>query len=243
MSDFGNYRRDLAVLDSSGARPPKIQQTLPSGTNSSNQIAPWMSMNGTGEPSPGFGTSFYNDSSDNLSQASALSPVFRPGTGLTGNTIASSDSTQDVYGDERRPSVASVTTASSSGSKSSSMNRGGIHKKLQTFFGEDLPSRDGSDTSLSLHGKEQKDRHAKDVRSNSFARSTRERNHSSATARDASPSDSRPRTPVPSSDVVPFLYQEAQVSPYVFTLYSRCMAWTKLRRERICDDYAGLLST
>ncbi|RDW78069.1 adenylate cyclase [Coleophoma crateriformis] len=215
MSDFGNYRRDLAVLESSGGRLPKIQQTLPSATNSPNQIAPWMSMNGTGEPSPGFGTSFYNDSSDNLSQASALSPVFRPGTGLTGNTIASTDSTQDAYGDERRPSVASVTTASSSGSKSSSMNRGGIHKKLQTFFGEDLPSRDASDTSLPLHGKEQKDRHAKDIRSNSFARSTRERNLSSATARDASPSDSRPRTPIPSSDVVPFLYQEAQdISKY-----------------------------
>ncbi|KAL3419048.1 adenylate cyclase (protein phosphatase 2C) [Phlyctema vagabunda] len=210
MADLGNHRRHLAVLDSAGAgRIPTMQQIPPTAT-SPNPIAPWMSGNGNAEPASAFGTSFYNDSSDNVSQASALSPAFRPGTGFTGNTIASSDSTQETYGDGRRPSVASITTASSSGSKTSSINRSGIHKKLQTFFGEDLPSRDGSDTSLPLHTKEQKERPAKDLRSNSFARSTRERNLSSSTAREASPGDSRPRTPVPSSDVVPFLYQEAQ---------------------------------
>lgn len=213
MSGFGNYRRDLSVLETSGGRIPKIQQNPPTAS-SPDQIAPWMSMSGNNEPSSAFGTTFYNDSSDNMSQGSALSPVFRPGTGLTGNTNASSDSTQDAYGDERRPSVASVTTASSTGSKSS-VNRSGIHKKLQTFFGEDLPSRDGSDTSLPLNAKE---RHGKDLRSNSFARSTRDRNYSSATAREVSPVPSRPRTPIPSSDVVPFLYQDSQVS--IFCTYA-----------------------
>lgn len=207
MSDFGNYRRDLAVLDSGGGAIPKIQHNPPTALGASNPIAPWMSTNGTvASPTTGFGTSFYNDSSDNLSQGSQLSPGFRSGTGVAGNTIAS-DSPADIYfGDERRPSVASVTTASSQGSKSS-MSRQGIHKKLQTFFGDEYTGREGSDTSLPSHGK--------DARSHSFARSHRERNHSNATdktQRDASPAPSRPRTPVPSSDVVPFLYQDSQVS-------------------------------
>jgi adenylate cyclase len=157
--------------------------------------------------SPGFGTSFYNDSSDNLS--SQASPGFRPGTGLTGNSNATDSPAEPCFGDERRPSVASVTTASSQGSRSS-VSRTGIHKKLQTFFGEDFPGKDASDTSLPSHGKE--------ARSHSFARSHRDRTLSSATdttQRDASPAPSRPRTPIPSSDVVPFLYQDSQVSFFI----------------------------
>ncbi|OWP03856.1 adenylate cyclase [Marssonina coronariae] len=206
MSDFGNYRRELAVLETSGWPIPKIQHNPPTALGSPSQVAPWMSTHGTeASPSSAFGTSFYNDSSDNLSQGSQLSPGLRPGTGLTGNTNAS-DFPADIYlGDERRPSLASVTTASSQGSKSS-VSRQGIRKKLQTFFGEDFPGREGSDTSLPPLGNE----------SYSFARSHRERNLSSATdktQRDASPGPSRPRTPVPSSDVVPFLYQDSQDIP------------------------------
>jgi len=201
-SGFGNYRRDLGVLEISGGRIPSIQHNPPTALQSNpNQIAPWMSSNGSSSlPSPGFGTSFY-DSSDNLSQGSALSPAFqRQGTGLTGNTNASDSSADPYFGDERRPSVASST-----GSKSS--NRGGVHKRLQTFFGDDFPGKDGSDTSLPSQGRE--------FRSHSFTRNHRERNLSSATEhtqRDSSPAPSRPRTPVPSSDVVPFLYQDSQVS-------------------------------
>lgn len=208
MAEFGNYRRDLAVLQTASGGIPQIQHNPPTALASPNPIAPWMSPNGTVTSPGGFGTSFYNDSSDNLSQASQLSPGFRPGTGLTGNTNASDSPADPYFGDERRPSVASVTTASSQGSKSS-ISRTGIHKKLQTFFGEDFPGRDGSDTSLPSHGK--------DARSHSFARSHRERNHSSATdhtPRDTSPAPSRPRTPVPSSDVVPFLYQDSQVGTF-----------------------------
>ena len=54
-------------------------------------------------PSPGFGTSFYDDSSDNVSQASQLSPGVRPGTGVTGNTIASDSSVDPYFGDESDP--------------------------------------------------------------------------------------------------------------------------------------------
>ncbi|KAJ3563744.1 hypothetical protein NPX13_g8090 [Xylaria arbuscula] len=52
---------------------------------------------------------------------------------------------------------------------------------------------------------------AKEQRSYSFGRPRRSRNDSNATdhTREPSPTSSRPRTPIPSSDVVPFLYQEA----------------------------------
>lgn len=207
MTDFGNYRRDLAVLETSNSRIPQIQHNPPTALPSQGQVAPWMASNGSnGPPSASFGTSFYNDSSDNLSAASQLSPAFRPGTGLTGGTNTSESPADVEFGDERRPSVASVTTASSTGSKSS-VNRTGIHKKLQHFFGDDYARAEESDTSLPSLGRE--------ARSHSFTRSYRDRNLSSATnatQRDVSPAGSRPRTPVPSSDVVPFLYQDSQVS-------------------------------
>lgn len=218
MSDFANYRRDLAVLDPSGGRLPQIQHNPPTaGTGASmQQIAPWMS--GSGGPSTpssttgGMPTSFYNDSSDNLSVASQLSPAFRVPTAERRpvQTPSSQNDSPDAayFNDERRPSVASITTtASSQASKNS--GRGGF-RKLQGFFGEEFPGRDSSDTSLppSVPGKEH--------RSHSYSRPHRDRNYSNATdhARDASPSSSRPRTPVPASDVVPFLYQEAEVSAF-----------------------------
>ena len=215
MTDFSNYRRDLAVLETSGGIKPKIQHNPPTALASPNPIAPWMSSNGgnvTPSSASAFATSFYNDSSDNFSEGSQLSPGFRPGTGLTGNTNATDSPADPYFGDERRPSVASITTASSTGSKSSVSRQGGIHKKLQTFFGDDFPGKDGSDTSLPSH--------AKEARTHSFARSHRDRNHSSATdhtPRENSPAPSRPRTPVPSSDVVPFLYQDSQASSFFYT--------------------------
>jgi adenylate cyclase len=109
--------------------------------------------------------------------------------------------------DERRPSVASVTTASSTGSKSSVV-RPNVHKSLKNFFGDDFQGKDASDTSLPGHV------NGKEHRSNSW---TRHRNHSTSTEtapREGSPAPSRPRTPVPSSDVVPFLYQDSQVSAF-----------------------------
>lgn len=204
VSDFGNYRRDLSVLGASTGIP-SISHNPPTAA-SPNQVAPWMSTNGSiASPSSAFGTSFYNDSSDNLSQASQLSPGFRPGSAKA-NTNASDSPADPYFGDERRPSIASITTASSQGSRSSVSRTAGLHKKLHTFFGDDFPGRDGSESSLPSQGKE--------VRSHSFVRSQRERHGSNATdttPRDASPGASRPRTPVPSSDVVPFLYQDSTV--------------------------------
>ncbi|KAI0021504.1 protein phosphatase 2C [Xylariomycetidae sp. FL0641] len=210
MSDLTNYRRDLAVLEPSGGRIPQIHREPPSApyTNAQHNVAPWMSANGgsagTGGSPGAFGTSFYNDSSDNVSTASQLSPAFRLAAQRPNQASSNESPDAALFDDDRRPSVASVTTASSQGSKNSS-NRGGM-KKLQGFFGEEFPGRDSSETSLPTFAQ------GKDQRSYSFGRPRRGRNDSNATdhtGREASPASSRPRTPVPSSDVVPFLYQEA----------------------------------
>lgn len=164
-------------------------------------------------------TSFYNDSSDNLSSASPsqMSPGFRSASVSalmrpTQNPPGSDSPDAAYFDDERRPSIASVTTTASSQASKSSGPRGGI-RKLQGFFGEEFPGRDSSETSLppSYAGKES--------RSHSYShtpRPHRDRNYSNATdhTRDASPSSSRPRTPVPAPEVVPFLYQEAEVCIY-----------------------------
>lgn len=217
MSDFGNYRRDLAVLDSS-SRSSRDHRDRDrdhrEGSATTSQIAPWMTPSSSA-PAHSFPMSFYNDSNDSLPVAShpSQSPALPQLASRTGQHSASFDSPDalnrdfDNY-DARRPSAASVaTTVSSQGSKASAQ-RGGF-RKLQGFFGEEFPGRDSSESSLpaSLPSKEQ--------RSHSYSHgarpSQRERNYSNATDREASPSSSRPRTPVPAPDVVPFLYQDNSV--------------------------------
>ncbi|KAI1176825.1 protein phosphatase 2C [Nemania sp. FL0916] len=208
MSDLANYRRDLAVLEPSGGRLPQIHRDPPvNSSNAPQNIATGMSANGAPATaaSPTAYMSFYNnDSSDNLSTPSQLSPAFRLGLPRPSPAAISELPDMAYFDDQRRPSVASITTASSQGSRNSS-GRGGL-KKLQGFFGEEFPGRDGSETSLPPAAPL-----AKEQRSYSFGRPRRGRNDSNATdhTREPSPTSSRPRTPIPSSDVVPFLYQEA----------------------------------
>lgn len=188
------------------------------GSSNGNNPSASPPANGSGV----MATTFYNDSSDNLSSASQMSPAFRsasvsasrPTQNPTGGESPPAESASSAfYNDGRRPSIASVTTnASSQASKNSSGQRGGGLRKLQGFFGEEFPGRDSSETSLppSFAGKE--------TRSHSYSHASRphrDRNYSNATdhTRDASPSSSRPRTPVPAPEVVPFLYQEAEVRP------------------------------
>lgn len=213
-------------------------------------------------------TSFYNDSSDNLSSAlaSPLSPVFRqPAPMRPVPSFPPHDAQHDMApldNDDRRPSLASIATSSSTGSRNSGVRRGGL-QKLQGFFGEQFPGRDGSETSLqsSLAGTGTgtgagagagKDR----SRSYSHSRPTRERNYSNATdhTRDASPASSRPRTPVPAPEVVPFLYQNSDVSHVLFLSHDtqgakvpRCprlppKAVTKALLPRLSPSFATRLS-
>ncbi|OBS27329.1 hypothetical protein FPOA_01272 [Fusarium poae] len=205
MSDLANYRRELAVLETS--RVPQIQQIPPTG-GASPQIAPWANQPGSPANTFTMPTTFFNESTDNLSLASQLSPGHQISNRQQHQHQHQHPSQHDApdasYFDGRRPSAASILSASSQGSKTSI--RGGF-RKLQGFFGEEFPGRDSSDGSLptSLAGKDQRGR------SYSHSRPThRDRNYSNATdhTRDVSPSSSRPRTPVPAPEVVPFLYQD-----------------------------------
>lgn len=208
MSDLFDYRRDLAILDPAGGRSSRHQHSNPS-TGSLGQIAPWMANNTVGtpgapaEPAP---STFYNDSTDSLSLGSQLSPGVR--ASISRATPGTSTESPDAayFTDERRPSIASVTTTASSQGSRTSGARGGI-RKLQGFFGEEFPGRDSSEASLAHPtGREHRSH------SYSYNRPHRDRNYSNATdqGRDGSPV-SRPRTPVPAPEVVPFLYQEADV--------------------------------
>ena len=153
--------------------------------------------------------SFYNDSNEDVAQ---LSPGYAPrGNGKDDGMV--------FAGDDRRPSVASATTVSSQGSKSS-VSRGGYHKRLQNVFGEDFPadSRQNSDTSLVTPY----------VGESQSMRGTRNRNNSvnntlgsSFNSRPGSPASSRPRTPLPSSEVTPWEFQDYKVSFATWALLAR----------------------
>ncbi|KAF2001416.1 PP2C-domain-containing protein [Amniculicola lignicola CBS 123094] len=192
-ADLRDYRKELAVLETSGARIPRISQNPPTATT---PTPPHSVM-----PSSVFGiSSFLNDSNEDITQ---LSPGFRPGSGR--------DDGMMFPGDVRRPSVASATTVGSSDSKSS-VSRGGIHKKLQGFFGDEFPgdSRQNSDTSLT----------APYVTDNQSIRGARNRTNSvnntlgsSVHSRPGSPVGSRPRTPLPSSEVTPWEFQDFKDAP------------------------------
>lgn len=203
-SDLAHYRRDLAVLGNS-----RSSAGAGSGYNSTANIAPWASDTPPPPPPKGPVTSFYDDSSDSLSLASQFSPSLPHAGNRHGPVPSGNPESPDMpyYNpDERRPSIASITTTASSQGSRTSGTRGGF-RKLQGFFGEEFPGRDSSESSLpmSVAGKDQRSRSYSHTRPN-----PRDRNYSNATdPRDASPASSRPRTPKP--EVVPFLYQDHPV--------------------------------
>jgi adenylate cyclase len=235
MSELFDYRRDLAILDPGGGRPPRNQQNNPS-TGSLSQIAPWTSATITSSApasTDNIHTTFYNDSTDNLSLASQLSPGIRHTITRPSQTPAGSTDSPDAayFTDERRPSLASITTTASSQGSRTSGTRGG-YRKLQGFFGEEFPGRDSSEISLG-HPTGVKEHRS---HSYSYNRPHRDRNYSNATdhGRDASPA-SRPRTPVPAPEVVPFLYQDSDVCVIHYPLFDLATTFShpfRLRFQR-----------
>lgn len=201
MSGFGNHRKALAVLGAGDASSSTSSRSQgPASDTASNHQEPvaW-SSSPTIPPSAGPGT-FFNDSSEyDLSPAS---PLFRPGTSRT----AASDSGELTYdGDHRRPSVASATTVSSQGSRSSHSGSK-FRKRLQGFFGDEFngnsDSRQDPDSNSLL---------------NSGAGSARGRNNSvsSRHTSERAVSPLRPHTPLPSSEVTPWMYQRFNVSQMI----------------------------
>lgn len=197
-----DYRQDLVYTDATGglAAPASRYRTSVGASNA--QIAPWATDPPTTNAGGGSSGSFFDDGPGRL----PASPSFRPDTARTG----ASDSPDPLfYGDERRPSMASATTVSSSNSNPrASMGRSTRHMKIANIFGDDgHESARGSDTSILASGH-------RDQSSSSL--SHRDRNNSIHTIhndrRPISPTSSRPRTPVPSSDVTPWLFQDFKVS-------------------------------
>lgn len=145
-----------------------------------------------------FSGSFYNDSNENLSQ---ISPGFAPGNGMCFPTD----------GEDRRPSIASATTVSSTGSKASVQDR--VQKKLRGFFGEnDVPvgneSRQNSEASSMQNGS------LPPFAPGGAAARGRNNSMNDAMLRSGPPSPgSRPRTPAPqpSSEVTPWVFQDPEV--------------------------------
>ena len=224
---FGNHRKAMAVLGGSDSKshskppPPQPQHRLnstaiapwdtqaPSSNNkaapswdaqvppSNKAVAPWdddpQAQLGGVRP---FGQTHFNESE----HIGLPSPSTRPGTGKLG----SADSPDLEPFDARRPSVASATTISSQGSKSSSTGAR-FQKSLKSFFGDEpqSDSRKASQTHLPEQERNGKDTGQAKVRSDS------------AKTQNTIQEAQRPQTPVPSRDVTPWSFQEfSDVSRY-----------------------------
>ncbi len=179
---------------------------LPPPTDApTSDIAPWMNDDLPAISTHGLtSANFLNDGPPKLQ----LSSNSRPDTG-------DSDSPDPMFlglADERRPSVAtSATTESSQTSLSkTSINKGTPYKKVTGMFSDDgRQSSRSSDTSIpNMLQREQtaSSRHG----------SLHTRHTSGDDGRGPnSPTNSRPRTPAPSSDITPWLFQDYKVRSIV----------------------------
>ncbi|KAG9206444.1 cysteinyl-tRNA synthetase [Epicoccum nigrum] len=205
-NDFRDYRKELSVLQTSGGGVPSISRNPPSASGGTPN-PPWASSgaNGGTNMANSVWGSFFNDSdNDDIAQ---LSHSFN----ATG-----SNAREDAMGfpprDDRRPSVASAMTVSSTGSRSSFSR--GFHKKLQNVFGEDFPGDGRQNSDSSLNGRSQvtetQSLHAPRNRGNSLGNTF---GGGGFHSRPTSPTSSRPRTPQPSSEVTPWEFQAPQDDP------------------------------
>jgi adenylate cyclase len=209
-NDFRDYRKDLAVLQTSGGGVPSISRNPPSASGGTTN-PPWASSgaNGGTNMANSVWGSFFNDSdNDDIAQLSH-------GFSTTGG-IAREDAMGFPARDDRRPSVASAMTVSSTGSRSSFSR--GFHKKLQNVFGEDFPGDGRQNSDSSLNGRSQvtetQSLHAPRNRGNSLSNTFSGGGGGGGFhSRPTSPTSSRPRTPQPSSEVTPWEFQGPQVSP------------------------------
>ncbi|TPX26037.1 cysteinyl-tRNA synthetase [Coccidioides immitis] len=189
---FQSNRKALAVLGTSDYPVSTMPRNNPS--SASNRPKPPAlhavppSPSSPPPTSANHGT-FFNDSSE----FDDTSPSPRP---TTSHSVAS-NSPDLVYDDGgRRPSIASIATGSSGGSRSTGSAR--FHKRLQGFFGEEY--QDGASMERSISNRVPSIVHSRD-RHNSL-------NSANTLERRPSPSLSAPRTPLPSSEVTPWEFQD-----------------------------------
>lgn len=137
---------------------------------------------------------FFHDSSE----FDETSPSLRP---TTAQSAVSNSPDLGYEDDRRRPSIASIATGSSGGSRSTGSAR--FHKRLQGFFGEEF--QDGTPLERSM--------------SSQVPSIARERqgsfNSANTLERRSSPNHSAPRTPLPSSEVTPWEFQDFTDIPHL----------------------------
>lgn len=196
-----SHRPDLTVLELSGAVTQSSRQRLSKHTPQA--MAGAWPPRGASACAPSASSTANGHGGDAVDGQPQLSPLSQP----MNPRMATSEQTDAGYFDgERRPSVASIATASSQGSQSSVGM--GFHRKLHSFFGDEYRER-ASPQPLETN----------QLTSTNGGRSSSQshhRNNSIATTSTAegrtTPPSSRPRTPVPSSEVTPWLYQDSEVS-------------------------------
>lgn len=133
--------------------------------------------------------------------------------------------------DDRRPSVASTTSFSSTNSKRSAVSAK-YKKKLQGFFGEDyekMGERQNSDGSLQ-----------NSIPASAHA-SFMERKGSTPGYRPSSPASSRPKTPQASSEVTPWVFQDSAVSAAESKWYKRVYKLLRIWKNERSRREAGLV--
>ncbi|KAL4949493.1 hypothetical protein BDW69DRAFT_174387 [Aspergillus filifer] len=201
---FGSHRKALAVLGNDDPGPPLSNNPSPHiHTNhgdyfqhdpqaSSLAYSPRLS---TGDA---HGT-FFHDYSEH--EASPATTTFRPGTG---RTFASEPPEYGYNGNDRRPSVASATTISSQGSKSSAS--GLFRKKLQGFFGDDPHAGDSRHDLNDYQNSGAKPSSLDHFRARHRADSEGSR-HVSDGSQDEGPLRTRPKNTTPASVITPWEYQ------------------------------------
>ena len=179
---------------------PAASKQAPSSTVADAQIAPWLSA-GPSDLNGGTGSeTFFDD---------------KPGKSSTPSTTRPDSQQNELvdpmfYTNDRRPSMASATTVSSQNSvpvSRTSTSRGNPNKRLGAFFGDDgFDSSRSSDTSILTTGRD----HSTSSQSRKARHNSVQTNNTDGRA--SSPPSSRPRSPLPSSDVTPWLFQDFKVS-------------------------------
>lgn len=191
-SGFSNHRKALAVLGagddtsrsvSPNPRPAPINQPRPNNDNPDQEsIAPWAtSAGGDGQ------RTFFNDYSEH--EASPASATFRP---TTGRTFSSEPAELEYNAEYRRPSATSMTSSTKSNLSAKIMRR-----KQKGSVSEEYPveeSGEGSNSSTRRGGPIDQLR-------------ARERANSDGSEMSQRQSRSRAETPLPSSDITPWVYQ------------------------------------
>ncbi|KAL8809679.1 MAG: hypothetical protein Q9223_002968 [Gallowayella weberi] len=176
---------------------PAASRQVPSASAPDDEIAPWLTANPSTFNGATHNGSFFDD---------RLTKPQPPATSRP-DTRASDSFDPMFYTDDRRPSMASATTVSSQNSASvsrTSTSRGTQHRRLGAFIGDDgQDSGRSSDTSI-----------LPAQRDHSPSSQTRKARHNSVQTnntdggRPSSPSSLRPRSPLPSSDVTPWAFQD-----------------------------------